>query len=336
MRKLRRALFDTSVAIFVTVAVLVTAAALWFRSAVYADRSLPHARADVVIPRGATFGDVVDLLQSRGVLAQPLAFRILARMRGNEEDVKAGEYSFEPHQSSDEILRRLVVGEGQVAVWVTIPEGFTAREIAQAFAERNLGSAAAYERVFLHDGIDLGGVRTPTLEGYLFPSTYLVPLEFSPDAAAKLLTEQFRRELPADAPARARALGFTIPQIVTIASLVEREAKADDERALMAGVYYNRLRLGMPLEVDATIEYVFAEHHPVITKADLAIPSPYNTYLHTGLPPTPIANPGAASLAAAFDPRPSDYLYYVYRGDGHHAFARTLAEHNANVERYLK
>jgi UPF0755 protein len=117
--------------------------------------------------------------------------------------------------------------------------------------------------------------------------------------------------------------------------LIEREAQADDERPLMAGVYYNRLRAGMPLEVDATIEYVFPEHHDVITRRDLEIDSPYNTYRHTGLPPTPIANPGKASIDAAFAPEHSQYLYYVYKGNGHHAFAKTLEEHNANVERYL-
>jgi UPF0755 protein len=115
---------------------------------------------------------------------------------------------------------------------------------------------------------------------------------------------------------------------------VEREAKADDERALMAGVYLNRLSRGMPLQVDATIEYTFAHHKDVITYADLARDSPYNTYLHRGLPPTPIANPGRASLLAAFHPARSAYLYYVYKGNGHHAFSRTLAEHNANVARY--
>jgi UPF0755 protein len=117
--------------------------------------------------------------------------------------------------------------------------------------------------------------------------------------------------------------------------MIEREAKVDDERRLMAGVYYNRLRVKMPLEVDATIEYTFAHHKDVITQADLARDSPYNTYKQSGLPPTPIANPGRPSLLAALDPEPSQFLYYVYKGGGHHAFSRTLAEHDANVARYL-
>ncbi len=336
MSKLRRALFDTSVAILVMVAVVVTASALWFRNAVYADRALPLAATTVVIPRGTNFGDTVGILRRSGILAHPLAFRILARMRKDEAAVKAGEFVFGEHQTSDQILRKLIDGEQQVAVWVTIPEGFTAREVAQTLAERKLGDATAYTNTFLTERLNFDGQRTPSLEGYLFPSTYLLPVDLTPPMAAKLLTDQFRKELPPDAGGRAQALGRTLPEIVTIASLVEREAKADDERALMAGVYYNRLRLGMPLEVDATIEYVFPEHHAIITKHDLSLNTPYNTYLHAGLPPTPIANPGKASLDAAFNPRPSDYLYYVSKGDGHSAFAKTLSEHTANVDRYLK
>ena len=336
MNRARKALIDASIAILVTVGVIVTASALWFRNAVYVDRSLPARPATVVVPRGSSFGAVVGILERAGVLAHPLAFRILARLRHDEADIEAGAFAFPAHRSSDEILRMLVSNGAQTAVWVTIPEGFTARQIAQTLAAHRLGAAPAFESTFMHGGLRIAGSRTPTLEGYLFPSTYLFPVETSPALAAKIMTDQFRTELPPHAVADARALGVTVEQAVTIASMVEREAKADDERALMAGVYYNRLRLGMPLEVDATIEYIFPEHHDVITKRDLEIDSPYNTYVHTGLPPTPIANPGKPSLDAAFAPERSEFLYYVYKGDGHHAFAKTLAEHNANVARYLK
>lgn len=335
VNRARRALVGVALATIAGVGVIVFAASTWFRSAVYVDTALPERPARVIVPRGATFSEVVAGLEHEHVLAHPLAFRILARLRHVDADVKAGEYTFPPHQSSDEILQRLVRGE-QSAVWVTIPEGFTAKQIAQAIADHGLGNAAAYDRVFLHEGIDLDGKRTPTMEGYLFPSTYLVPVDQSPAATAKILIDQFRTELPGDAAAQAKALGLSVPQVITIASLVEREGKVDDERPLIASVIYNRLRLGMPLEVDASLEYAFPEHHDVITKRDLQIDSPYNTYRHVGLPPTPIANPGKPSLDAAFRPARSDYLYYVAKGDGHHAFAKTLAEHNANVERYLK
>jgi UPF0755 protein len=331
----RRALIGAVIAIIIGAGAVVAAASLWFRDAVYIDHSLPAQQVDVVVPSGSTFGQVVDQLQRARVVAHPVAFRILARLRHVDADVKAGAYRFPAHQSSDEILGRLVRGE-EFAVWVTIPEGYTADQIASVLDARNLGAADAYRSIFQHRSIVLGGTRTDGLEGYLFPSTYLVPTDIGPGGVADIFVDQFRRELPKNAESRARALHRTIPELVTIASLVEREGKADDERPLIASVIFNRLRLGMPLEVDASIEYTFPEHHDVITKRDLEIDSPYNTYLHTGLPPTPIANPGKPSLDAAFYPATTSYLYYVARGDGRHAFAKSLAEHNANVARYLK
>lgn len=301
----------------------------------FGDQSLPKAETNVVIARGASATEVALQLQNEGVIRSALAFRLLARAKHLETDVRAGEYRFFPQQSAAEILTRVTTGGSQVAVWVTIPEGFTAREVAATLAERGLGSEDALREYFLHTPLDIErGVRSVNLEGYLFPDTYLMPLDSTPAALARIMTDEFKTKLPKDAAARAKRLRLSIPQIVTLASLIEREAKADDERRLMAGVYYNRLAKEMPLEVDATIEYTFAHHKDVITRADLARDTPYNTYLHFGLPPTPIANPGRPSLEAAFDPQKSDYLFYVYKGKGHHAFANTLEEHNANVARY--
>ena len=319
----------------VLLALLCAVPVLWFRYTVAIDRTYPRAATTVIVPDGATGREVAKLLETRGIIRSAQTFAVWAGLKHHSSDMKAGEFRFAPHRTAAEILEQVVTGGQQVAVWVTIPEGFTAREIAATLAGRNLGDESALDEMFLHHTLTFGSVHAPSLEGYLFPDTYLVPTAANPVEIAKLLTDQFFAELPHDAFARAKRLGFSVPQIVTLASLVEREAKADDERALMAGVYYNRLRLGMPLEVDATIEYTFAHHKDVITYADLARDSPYNTYEHAGLPPTPIANPGRASLLAAFHPQTSAYLYYVYKGNGHHAFSRTLAEHNANVARYL-
>ncbi len=335
MRGLGRSLFDTTIAIMVMAGVLVAAAGLWFQNQVYRDRSLPVASQNVVIAPGTTLADIARQLAANRIVAHPLAFRLLARFRRDDALVKAGEFRFTPHETTDEILRRLIEGGSQVASWLTIPEGYTARQIAEALAGDRFGPEDAFSREFFSTALVVDGQRTRNLEGYLFPDTYLIPTQTQPADVARVMTDQFRREIPPQASALARRLGYSIPQIVTIASLVEREAKADDERPLMAGVYYNRLRRGMPLQVDATIEYIFPEHQSVITRADLAIRSPYNTYLNPGLPPTPIANPGRPSLLAAFHPEASPFLYYVYRGNGHHAFAKTLAEHEANVARYL-
>lgn len=307
-----------------------------FAYAIWGDRSHPDSVKHVIVARGSTFHDIASQLAGAGIIGNSTAFRLYAKFTHADTAAHAGEFAFAPHQTAAQVLQQLESGGAQVAKWVTIPEGFTAKQIAQRLQDEGIGNARAYEDAFLHDSIVVGGVRTKNLEGYLFPSTYLIPNDASPKTVEDILTTQFRKELPKDALRKAKARGLTVPQVVTLASLIEREAKADDERALMAGVYYNRLRLGMPLEVDATIEYALPEHHDVITYGDLKIDSPYNTYLHEGLPPTPIANPGEPSILAAFNPKPSPYLYYVYKGNGHHAFARTLAEQTANIAKYLK
>lgn len=319
----------------VAVAIVVGAGA-WFWFVTYGERNLPERTTNVIIPRGSTTSDVAQALRREGVISNAFAFRVLLRMRGLDRRVEAGEYAFTPRESLDDVVQKLVEGRARVATWVTIPEGYTSSEIAEDLAQHKLGAQQAYREYFARSTIDLGGVRTKSLEGYLFPSTYLFPLGATPPQAADILVDQFRKELPSDAATQARRMGYTLPQIVTVASLVEREAKADDERALIAGVIYNRLRKGMPLDIDASIEYIFPHHKTEITRADLRINSAYNTYLHAGLPPTPIANPGLPSLLAALHPRHSDYYYYVYKGNGHHAFARTLQEHEANVSRYLR
>jgi UPF0755 protein len=296
--------------------------AAWF-ALVFLDRSLPSTNAQVVVPRGSSLADIASLLESRGVIRNALAFRVLARTRHADAEVRAGAYAFAPHETPAEILDQLVSGGAQVATWVTIPEGFTAQQIAQRLQEQGVGRAAAFERSFRGH------------EGFLFPSTYLVPLAATPAQVTRMLTDQFAMELPPDAAQLARALHVTVPQAVTVASLVEREAKIEDDRPLIAGVIYNRLRLGMPLQVDATIEYALPQHKTALSLHDLQIDSPYNTYQHAGLPPTPIANPGLPSLLAALHPAKTDDLYYVYCGNGHHVFAKTLSEHQANVQRCI-
>jgi UPF0755 protein len=290
---------------------------------VYLDRSLPATAVQVIIPRGSTLSDIAALLESRGIIRNALSFRVLARIDHADQEVRAGAYAFAPHETQAEILNELRSGGAQIATWVTIPEGFTAAQIAQRLQDEGIGRAAGFDRAF-HGH-----------EGYLFPSTYLVPLAATPDQVTRMLTDQFAKELPPDAAQRARALHVTLAQAVTVASLVEREAKIESDRPLIAGVIYNRLHLGMPLQVDATIEYALPEHKSELSLRDLQIDSPYNTYQHAGLPPTPIANPGQPSLLAALHPAKTDDLYYVYCGNGHHVFAKTLAEHQANVERCL-
>ncbi|MGA8797719.1 MAG: endolytic transglycosylase MltG [Candidatus Cybelea sp.] len=318
----------------VVVAGIVACALFWY--AVAEDRSHPQASEQLVVQTGTTFDEIARQLVAGGVIGNTLTFRILARLRDEDAAVRAGEYRFEPHVTQSEVLHALVTGGAQVAAWVTIPEGFTAEQIAERLQSDGFGSSAALRRDFAQETLLVDGARTKGLEGFLFPSTYLMPLGAAPEQIAALLTAQFLKELPRDAASRARALHVSVTQVVTVASLVEREAKSQADRPKIAAVIYNRLRLGMPLQVDATIEYALPQHKSALSFADLRIDSPYNSYVHAGLPPTPIANPGRASLEAAFHPAKSENLYYVYCGNGRHVFAKTLAEHQANVARCLQ
>jgi UPF0755 protein len=321
----------------IALAVLATGlAALWFWFAVYGDRSHPASAVQVVVKRGATFAAVTRELAHAGVIDDAPAFRLLGRLRHDEDDVRAGAYRFAAHRTQDDVLHALVTGGAQVAAWVTIPEGFTARQIARRLQAQGIGPARAFVRSFERSSLDVDGTWTRGLEGFLFPSTYLVPLGASPADVQRQMTAEFFKELPGDAATRARALGVTVPEVVTVASLVEREAKTEPDRPMIAAVIYNRLRLGMPLQIDASIEYALPKHESELSLRDVRIESPYNTYLNAGLPPTPIANPGLPSLEAALHPSKTDALYYVYCGHGRHVFARTLAQHQANVARCLR
>jgi UPF0755 protein len=315
------------------VLVAATCGAFWY--AAFRDRSAPRQEVRVVIERGATFAQIARQLRDEGAISNLASFRLLARLTKREGDVHAGEYRFPAHQTQDEVLRALQTGGAQVAAWVTIPEGFTASQIADRLAAAGIGRREAFERAFMSQTIVVDGTRSCNLEGFLFPSTYLVALDATPPQIIAQLTGQFMTELPRDAATAARRQGVNVVQAVAVASLVEREAKTEADRPLIAGVIYNRLRLKMPLQVDATIEYVLPAHKTVLSFSDLKLNSPFNTYVHPGLPPTAIANPGLPSLEAALHPSKTPFLYYVYCGNGRHVFARTLAEHQANVARCL-
>lgn len=319
------------------VAALVAAAAvLWFAYALFVDRSHPARATTVIVPRGSAFSQIAAELSRTGVIGSPVPLRLYAKLRHEDTHVRAGEYRFKAHLTPAAVLAELLGGGAQIAKWVTFPEGFTAKQMAHRLQSEGFGDWRRFYRAFMHDTIVVDGTRTKNLEGFLFPSTYLIPIGATPRTVEGIMTAQFFKELPPDAAARAKALHLSVPQVVTVASLVQQEGKADDERPLIAGVIYNRLRKHMLLQIDAALEYTFPEHKTVIFDKDLQTDSPYNLYKHEGLPPTPIANPGEPSLLAAFEPQKSNYLYYVYKGNGHHAFATTLTAQLANERKYLK
>ncbi len=320
-------------ALFFT-AVLITALGfgIWL---VFGDHRLPQAPVLVEVAPGASVSEIAEQLAQSRVISSPRILALYLRVKHLTQTIQAAEYAFPAHLTTPEVANVLAAGGRPAQVWITVPEGFTAAQIARRLGQHGLEAAPYFFLVSRETNLRIDRWHTVGLEGYLYPDTYLVPRHAAASQIAALMTSEFLHNLPPDAVSLAHKVGFSIPQIVTIASMVEREAKVDDERRLIAGVIYNRLRLGMPLEIDATIEYALPNHKQALSFGDLAIESPYNTYKHTGLPPTPIANPGKKSILAAFHPAKVDYLYYVYRGHGRHQFSRTLEEQQAAERKYL-
>ena len=317
----------------VFLAALAAGCTVWWL--VDADTARPAQQVTLLIPQGSSVADIGRQLEAAGVIRSAPAFGLYVRARGDGRSIQAAEYTFAPHTSMAGVVGVLDAGGRPPTVWITIPEGYTAAQIGELLQQHGIGTRPEFMAVVQSTNLDFGSASSRGLEGYLFPDTYEVRRDATPRDVAAILTARFMHELPRDYVMAARRLRRTVPQIVTAASLIEREAKVDPERPVMASVYYNRLHRGMPLQVDATIEYALPSHKTALSFADLKIDSPYNTYLYAGLPPTPIANPGRASLDAAFHPASTGYLYYVYKGKGHHQFSDTLEEQQAAERRFL-
>ncbi|HEX2030790.1 MAG TPA: endolytic transglycosylase MltG [Actinomycetota bacterium] len=291
----------------------------------------PRQPVTVEVPEGATASEVGTLLAEAGVIRSALAFRVAAGVNGLGPSLQAGTYRMTTNMPLSEVLAVLEDGPPPPkTVSVTFPEGLEVAEVAEvAAAELGLGRKA-FEQIatsgrfaappYLPEG-------TETVEGFLFPKTYEFPPRVDEAHVIARLIEQFEGEVEGLPWGRARRLGLSPYEVVIVASLIEREARVPQDRAKISAVIYNRLREGMPLQIDATVQYALPEDNRLLTVEDYEYPSPYNTYLHPGLPPTPIASPGLASLEAALRPADADYLYFVVIDDsGRHAFAETYDE----------
>lgn len=286
----------------------------------------------VTIPEGATLSEIGQILEDAGVVRHAFTFVRKAEEDGHGGDLKPGTYDLRVNEPYDSLIAALLAGEKAETATVTIPEGFTLEQTSKRWA-KNIEDfdAAAYRRIAADDppAVELDGYKEgTTLEGLLFPATYEVLPALKPRRAVELQLETLFANLEKVDLGRAGDANLTTYDVLIIASLVEREARVADERPLVAAVIWNRLRVGMPLQIDATIQYALPEYKEQLTFDDLEIDSPYNTYKITGLPPTPIANPGLASIQAAADPAGVDYLYYVAKGDGsgEHYFSTTYEE----------
>ena len=274
----------------------------------------------VTIPAGSSLNDGATILAARGVVSHALAFEIRARLGGHGSQLKAGTYELRVNEPYDALVAALGAGVKQRTIKITIPEGFT---IAQTAARLSAAiphfSAAQYLALTRHypGPVAVGGYRRgETLQGLLFPATYEVLPSVTPRQFVGLQLAAFKANLAQVDLTRAAKANLTPYDVVTIASMIEREARAPGDRAKIAAVIWNRLKQGMKLQIDATVLFALGRHKDALTYNDLKVASPYNTYLHYGLTPTPIDNPGLATISAAAAPVHADYLYYVGRADG--------------------
>ena len=306
--------------------------------------------ATIVVSKGDNARTIGDELEKAGVIRSGTWFRMLAEIEGVQNDLAAGSYVFQQDSDTQAVLDRIKVGILQPQVLVTIPEGLRIEQIADLLGRSGVGDTQALLAA-MQSGSYSGDLLNDkpagsTLEGFVFPDTYYFPLKAKPQDVVNEMLAALNDRFDPSLRAAAQAEGLTDYQVLTLASIVEREAQVPEERPIIASVFLNRLKAGMPLQADPTVQYALAQNPDSVTQFgwwkqdltedDLRVDSPYNTYTHTGLPPGPICNPGRAAIDAVVHPAQTSYLYFVAKGDGTHAFASTLAEHNANVQKYQK
>ena len=297
------------------------------------------------ITPGETAATIATRLEKAGLIRDAGLFRLLVRYRGVDAQLEAGDYQLRPNMSLEEIANALQHGSPS-EVTITIPEGWRTEEIAETLEERGLVKAEEFLRTvregefeydFLSDRPE--GI---SLEGYLFPDTYSTPPDFEAAQIIDMMLANFGRRFTPEMRQEAARWGMSIHEVLTIASLVEREAKISEERPIIASVYLNRLEAGWLLESDATAQYALGYQEgtgqwwksPISLEEMTQIDSPYNTYLYPGLPPGPICNPGLASIQAVINPAETNYMFLYHKGDGSHAFAESYEEHLENQRRY--
>ena len=291
----------------------------------------------VTVRQGASSVEIGRALADAHVVRDPRSFRWALWWTGNGRNLKAGEYRFDRAMTPLDVINVIVRGDVYTQK-ITFPEGLTLEEMSKLYEMHGFGRARDFLDASRHvERITDLDPEATDLEGYLFPETYALPRTGGAVRLVNLMLDRFRSVYSEPLRARASALGMTTRQVVTLASLVEKETAKAEERPLVAAVFRNRMKIGMPMQADPTVVYALEKAHRYngnIRKIDLSMDSPYNTYRYAGLPPGPIASPGQASLEAALSPANVSYLYFVSRNDGSHVFAATLAEHDNNVRKF--
>lgn len=298
---------------------------------------------EVYIPKGASTKEISEILQEKGLITNSLWFRIVSRINDYDSSFRYGTFVLSTTMEQEEMMKVLQTGgEQEKGIKLVIPEGFTIQDIANRVQKENLVEARDFlealedPQEYGYDFIQLIPERNNQLEGYLFPATYEIREGASAKEIISKMLKKFEQVYDAKYQERAEELGYTMDQIITIASIIEKEARLEEERAKIAGVLYNRLNQDMKLQMCSTVIFVLGKPKARLLYKDLEIESPYNTYLYDGLPPGPIANPGEASIRAALYPEEHDYLYFVVEDEetGKHYFSETGEEHERAKQRY--
>jgi len=294
------------------------------------DKSLPAKLIE--IEKGESLYQIAQKLKKEGIIKNSLVFAIEAIRKGVYKEFKAGEYALYPWQSLDEIFE--ILKKGKVYLHkVTIFEGATLWEIAEILEKNNITSSKKFLSLATNEKyVKSLGLPGPTLEGYLYPETYFFAKDSSPELVIKKMTDKFW-EVWRELEPLAIKSGLSLKEVITLASIVEKEAFYEKEKPIIAAVYLNRLKKGMPLQADPTINYALKRFRRLTYKDYYQVKSPYNTYLHNNLPPTPIGNPSKSSILAVLKPAKVKYLYFVANGDGSHIFSRTYQEHLAAISK---
>lgn len=308
-------------------------------TALYAFLNAPVATdpATVRIAPGMTARDIASSLSKGKVVRSALFFRVVSRVKGYDGRFRSGRYTISAGSSTSEVARHLAETiPAPLDVRITVTEGMNLREIAGLLAHKAGIDSSAFAAFATRRAVaESLGVDNATLEGYLYPDTYFFPEKAKAYDVIKRMNARFREVFADSLKRRAEKLGFTVNQAVTLASLIETEAVHDSERQVISSIFHRRLKAGLPLQANPTVQYALGEKRRVFN-GDLDVDSPYNTYRNRGLPPGPIACPGMKSIIAALYPAETQYLYFVANGDGSHTFSKSLAEHSSAVARYKK
>ena len=295
----------------------------------------------VEIPQGSTTNTISDILYKNKLIKNKVVFKLSVKLSNKAQHFKAGKYLFNQTYSNKDIINDMSLGKVyNDGIKVTVPEGSTSREIVSILVKKKLGNEDNYEKLisnpqeFYNDFKFLKEDDIKSLEGFLYPSTYYIDENASEKEVLSTMLSQFNKVYTDKLRDRQKELKMTTEQVINLASIVEKEAILDVDRPKIASVFYNRLEIGMPLQSDATIQYIFNERKQIVTYDDLKIDSPYNSYKNKGLPPTPISSPGIESIKATLYPEKTDYLYFVAKMDGGNNYSTNYEDHLKYVKEY--